>query len=157
MWSFSSSGLRTIPWLQIHLGICKGSSWTALVLDRGVTRIALRKRPLRFARGAIRLPIRCLLTQAGRLRSAVLRAARPCSDRDRPLDAHALSGSTPPIYMSTNNKNDTLWVSSCYWYSIGESNGAPSPRNRTERRAWPHHLLNVTSNVTRFTPDVLMP
>ena len=35
------------------------------------------------------------------------------------------------------------------WYSIGESNGAPSPRNRTERRVWSHHLLNVTSYVTR--------
>ena len=34
------------------------------------------------------------------------------------------------------------------WYSIGESNGAPSPRNRTERRVWSHHLLNVTSYVT---------
>ena len=116
-----------------------GSPPGGLVLDRGVTRIAFRQsaglRPL----SAAALTRRLLGSPPDFLAS-----------RRRP------SGSTPSIYMSTNNKNDTSWVSSCYWYSIGESNGAPSPRNRTERRVWSHHLLNVTSYVTRFTPDVLM-
>ena len=36
--------------------------------------------------------------------------------------------------MSTNNKNDTRWVSSCYWYSIGESNGTRNPEHRMKWR-----------------------
>jgi hypothetical protein len=35
-------------------------------------------------------------------RSAVLRAARPCSDREGPLDLHALSGSIP-LHTFVNN------------------------------------------------------
>ena len=42
------------------------------------------------------------ITRRGPCPSAVLRAARPCSDREGPLDLHALSGSIP-LHTFVNN------------------------------------------------------